>query len=84
MSTVILSSGKTFNAEWAAQAFDTLWSAKILGSDIVEIVTAFPDNDWILVKEDGMPDVTYAGFKYIDTVRVTSDGAIQITMRKET
>ena len=83
MTTVILPTGKTFTAAWAADAFEHLWAAEIIGSDVVEIVTDFPGNDEILVKMDGMRDITYYGYKYIDSLKVMKNGNIQITLRNE-
>lgn len=83
MTTVILPTGKTFTAAWAADAFDHLWAAEIIGSDVVEIVTDFPGNDEILVKTDGMRDITYYGYKYLDSLKVMPNGNIQITLRNE-
>lgn len=83
MTTVILPTGKTFSAAWAADAFDHLWAAEIIGSDVVEIVTDLPGNDEILVKTDGMKDITYYGYKYLDSLKVMPNGNIQITLRNE-
>ena len=82
MTTVILSSGETFNAAWAAEAFN-MFSARILDSDIISVVTAFSDVDSITVQTDGLEDTTYYDYRYVDTVRVYSDGEIAIIMRKE-
>ena len=67
MTTVILPTGKTFTAAWAADAFEHLWAAEVIGADVVEIVTQFPGNDEILVKTDGMRDITCYGYKYLDS-----------------
>ena len=83
MTTVILPTGKTFTAAWSADAFEHLWAAEVIGADVVEIVTQFPGNDEILVKTDGMRDITYYGYKYLDSLKVMPNGNIQITLRNE-
>ena len=83
MVTVILASGQRFDAEWAAEAFENRWAAKIIDSNIIDIVTAFAGNEGITVQEDGLADRHYYGYQYVDSIKVYSNGDITITMRKE-